>query len=68
MQSDEDSYISLKNEAKSLFVVKKYAEAYLAYQNCVKVCAFKDQLVTLQANMAMCSIKVNKYERAFADC
>ena len=68
METDEDAYHKMKDEAKDLFVRGQLLEALQAYEECVKICAFKDQLVTLHTNMAMCAIKLSRYEDAFAYC
>ena len=64
----EDEYLRRKEQARELFVAGDFTAAYSAYQFCAQVCAFKDQLVTLYTNMAMCSIRLMMYERAFFDC
>lgn len=61
-------YEAQKEKAKQLFLSQSYTAAYDAYKACLDVCAFKDQLVTLYSNMAMCAIKLFRYEQAFLDC
>ena len=68
MADEEETYLIRKEEAKKLFTAQKYEEAYQKYRLCTQICSFKDQLVTLFTNMAMCSIKLAMYERAFLDC
>lgn len=65
---EEEQYLTKKDQAKQLFVAGMFAEAYQAYLECTSICSFKDQLVTLHTNMAMCSIKLARYEQAFFDC
>jgi len=59
-----DEYQTKKEAAKILFTALKYNEAFVAYRDTLDVCNFKDELVTVYSNMAMCSIKVHKYEQA----
>ena len=68
INDNEQAYSKKREEAKKLFMLGEYEAAYFTYEQSARQCAFKDQLVTLKTNMAMCSIKGGKYERAFKDC
>ena len=55
-----------REAAKRLFEKGKITEALETYENeCLPRAAFKDQQATVFSNMAMCSLKLGKYEQAF---